>query len=218
MNRLPRLVIFDCDGVLVDSERITNQVIRDNLARYGLDIELSRVLDLFVGGTMQTVMDLAKSMGADLPKSWLDEIYDDIFAALSEGCTLIPGVPDVLDALDAAGIPYAVGSNGPHAKMKITLVKTGLMERLAGRIVSREDVVHPKPAPDVYLKAAALLDVKPEHCVVIEDSVSGAKAGRAAGMRCFGFAADTALEKLTPICDAIFTEMRQLPELLGLKE
>ncbi|MEP3783574.1 HAD family phosphatase [Ascidiaceihabitans sp.] len=212
----PKLVIFDCDGVIVDSEKLTNAVMRDNLAGYGLNLSIAQIMDLFVGGTMQGVMELARDMGAELPEAWLDEIYGEMFVALSRDVELVAGVDTVLDRLDAAGIPYAIGSNGPHAKMDITLTKTAIKARFEGRIYSREDVAAPKPAPDVYLKASQDAGVAPADCVVIEDSASGARAAVAAKMRCFGFHADTPRKKLTPHCDALFARMSDLPDLLGV--
>lgn len=216
MQLPPDFVIFDCDGVLVDSEGITNLVIQDNLAKYGLDVAVDDIIRLFVGGTMAGVMSQARSMGATLPDDWLDEIYPEMIERLGREVTLVPGAVDVLDALDVAGIGYAVGSNGPHRKMDVTLARTGLASRLKGRVYSREDVPNPKPAPDVYLKAASEAGFAPSRCVVIEDSPSGAKAGKAAGMVTFGFAAETDPARLHPICDAVFEDMAQLPLLLGL--
>ncbi len=216
MQLPPDLVIFDCDGVLVDSERVTNAVLQGNLARYGLDLDVAQIVGLFVGGTMPGVMQTAREMGADLPEGWLHEIYREMFAALGARCEVVDGVLPVLEALDVAGNAYAVGSNGPHAKMQITLTKTGLMPRVAGRVVSREDVAHPKPAPDVYLHAAALCGVTPARCVVIEDSPSGARAAVAAGMTCFGYTASFPAAKLAPQCVATFNHMADLPGLLGL--
>ena len=216
MQMPPDMVIFDCDGVIVDSEGITNRVMQENFRKYGLDLEFNEIMRLFVGGTMQGVMELACEMGATLPDDWLDEIYPEMHAALAVEVEAIPGAIAVLDALDAAGIPYAIGSNGPHAKMDVTLTRTGLKERLAGRIYSREDVPNPKPAPDVYLLAAGNAGIAPDRCVVVEDSASGAKAGVAAGMRTYGFYGETPKERLAPICDDLFADMNDLPKLLGL--
>jgi len=216
MHMPPDMVIFDCDGVIVDSESITNRVMQENFKRYGLSIEFDALASLFVGGTMQGVMIRAREMGADLPDDWLDEIYPEMFDALRDQVEPIKGVIAVLDALDAAAIPYAIGSNGPHAKMDITLSRTGLAERFEGRIVSRTDVAQGKPAPDVYLKAAKDAGIAPERCVVIEDSATGAKAGVAAGMFTIGFYEETPKERLAPICDALFDDMADLPKLLGL--
>ncbi|WP_425040618.1 HAD family hydrolase [Primorskyibacter sp. S187A] len=217
MHLPPDLVIFDCDGVLVDSEPITNRVVQANLAGYGLQLTQEETVAQFVGGTMKGVMERAIALGADLPDTWLDEIYSAMFAALATDVDVIPGVPEMLDRLDGAGILVAVGSNGPHAKMDITLERTGLLPRFAGKIVSHQDVPQAKPAPDVYLEAARRSGVVPARAVVVEDSVSGAKAGKAAGMFTLGYAADTDPAKLAPICDVVFQDMSALPGLLGLK-
>lgn len=212
----PDMVLFDCDGVLVDSETLTADAICSNLGRYGLPIGPEELSQFFLGGTIMGVETKALELGAKLPPRWIDEIYSEIFEVLGAHVELIPGVLGVLDHLDAAGIPYAVGSNGPHRKMEITLTRTGIADRLKGRVYSREDVTTPKPAPDVYLKAAQDAGIAPVRCVVIEDSPNGARAGIAAGMFTYGFAAETDRARLEPVCDAIFTAMEDLPGLLGL--
>lgn len=209
----PLLVLFDCDGVLVDSEIVTNRIIQKNLAARGLDLPLEEILSLFVGGTMAGVERIARDLGATLEANWLDRIYVDIFAALASECEMMPGVADVLDHLARAAIPFAVCSNGPHAKMGITLGGCRLKERFSGRIYSREDVPNPKPAPDIYLHAAKLAGVAPAHCVVIEDSVNGATAGKAAKMRTLGYAHHTNPAQLAPVCDAVFDHMSKLPKI-----
>lgn len=216
MQMPPDMVIFDCDGVIVDSESITDRVMQASFKRYGLELATDEIVRLFVGGTMQGAMDNAIKLGAALPSDWLDLIYPEIFDALEQEVKPIPDVITVLNMLDAASIPYAIGSNGPHAKMEVTLTRTGLKERFKGRIYSREDVPNAKPAPDVYLHAAKQAGIAPERCVVIEDSASGAKAGVAAGMRTYGFYGETPRERLAPICDELFGDMKELPKLLGL--
>lgn len=213
----PDMVLFDCDGVLVDSETLTADVLCRNLAQHGLTLSPKELADLFLGGTIMGVAEQSRKMGAALPATWIDDIYEEIFSALDAGVEAIPGVWAVLDRLDAAGIGYAIGSNGPHRKMEITLGRTGLIERFRGRVYSREDVATPKPAPDVYLKAASDAGVAPGRCVVIEDSPNGARAGKAAGMVCFGFCAETPAARLAPVCDALFASMEALPALLGLE-
>ncbi|MGI9424503.1 MAG: HAD family hydrolase, partial [Hyphomicrobiaceae bacterium] len=110
---MPKLVIFDCDGVLVDTEPPTNAVIATNLARYGLELTVTQCVELFMGGTMASVAEKVREMGYPLPRDWTDEIYQELFARLAEGVSVIPGVLDVLDGLDADAVPYCVGSNGP---------------------------------------------------------------------------------------------------------
>ncbi|MGJ8545645.1 MAG: HAD family hydrolase [Sulfitobacter sp.] len=212
----PDLVIFDCDGVLVDSEPLTLRALCDDLAGRGLALGAAEAAALFVGGTMQGVMQIARDRGADLPHDWIDLVDAKIFAVLEAECLPVPGIEAVLDALAAAGIPVAVASNGPMAKMEVTLGRTGLRQRLGGHVYSAHDCAAPKPAPDVYLKAASRAGIDPARCAVIEDSASGARAGQAAGMRVFGFAADTPAQKLAPHADQVFYEMKELPGLLGL--
>lgn len=214
--RRPEYVLFDCDGVLVDSEPLTNQVIRDDLADRGLDLSLEQVMALFLGGTIASDMAKARAMGALLPDDWVQRIDAKAYAVLAERCEQIPRVSTVLDRLDSAAIGYAVASNGPIAKMDVTLNRTALIGRFTGRIFSASDCAASKPAPDVYLKAAVEAGIAPARCAVVEDSASGARAGKAAGMQVFGFASHTPAEKLSPHCHRVFTDMDQLPGLLGL--
>lgn len=210
------MVVFDCDGVIVDSERMLNEVLRDDLALYGLDISVEEVMDRFIGGTMDGVAVKARAAGADLPDDWVESFYPKAYKRLGEEVELIPGIVGVLDALDAAGVPYAVGSNGRIEKMEITLGRTGLLSRFEGRLLSGQDFPAPKPAPDVFLGAMALVGADPAKCAVIEDSATGARAGRASGAKVFGFYAETAREKLEPHADVLFDRMEDLPGLLGL--
>ena len=216
LDCVPKLVIFDCDGVVVDSEPLTLQLIRDDLAARGLQLDLTKTTDLFMGGTIAGADTQAREMGADIPEDWVDLIYDKVFAALARKVEPIPGIGVVLDRLDRQGIPYAIGSNGPHRKMEITLARCGLAARFAGRTYSREDVAAPKPAPDVYLLAASQAGVAPQDCVVIEDSATGAQAAVAAGMAVFGFARETPRAKFEGLTELLFDDMGQLPALLGL--
>ena len=216
LDCVPKLVIFDCDGVVVDSEPLTLQLIRDDLAARGLPLDLTKTTDLFMGSTIAGAGAQAREMGADIPEDWVDLIYDEVFAALARKVEPIPGIGVVLDRLDRQGIPYAIGSNGPHRKMEITLARCGLAARFAGRTYSREDVAAPKPAPDVYLLAASQAGVAPQDCVVIEDSATGAQAAVAAGMAVFGFARETPRAKFEGLTELLFDDMGQLPALLGL--
>ena len=212
----PKLVIFDCDGVLVDSERLTNEVLQASLASYGFDLPVDEIMHLFVGGTMAGVQKEVGRRGVELPADWVTMINAKVATVLAAKVELIPSVVDVLDRLDAAHIPYAVGSNGPMGKMQATLGRTGLWDRMRGRIYTAHDCAAQKPAPDVYFKAAELAGVDPVDCAVVEDSASGARAAVAAKMRCFGFCADTPASKLSSHCVATFDDMRELPKLLEI--
>ncbi len=184
----PRLVIFDCDGVLVDTESTTDVVISDNLTRHGLRIAPGEVHSLFAGGTMRSVMEEARRRGTILPDEWLDEIYASVFAALRHGVPIIEGVFDLINALDRAGVARAIASNGPLAKMEISLTPSGLWNLFEGRIYSGHD--HgPKPQPDMLLQIIADADVRADETVMIDDMPAGFLAARAAGIRCLGYVA-----------------------------
>jgi len=210
-------VIFDCDGVVVDSEGLSFDLLAQELAQYGHPMGHDQMRALFLGGTMRSFWAAARGLCVPLPDDWVDAQYARMFAALAEHTPLIPGILDVLDTLDAAGLPYAMGSNGPPRKMQITMSQhPGLIERFGGRIYSAQTLGAPKPAPDVYLHAAAMLGVTAANCVVVEDSVSGAKAARAAGMRCMGFAEHGPGDDLAAVGAVVFHNMKDLPALLGL--
>jgi HAD superfamily hydrolase (TIGR01509 family) len=212
----PDGVIFDCDGVLVDSETVAFDQMEADLAIHGPGITRAQMeADLF-GLTLAGVAAKATTLGAHLPKDWIEDFYARLYAKLEQGISLVPGVLTVLDALDAAKIPYAIGSNGSPRKMEITLGQhPGLIERFQGRIFSGQETPRPKPFPDLFLKAAASMNVAPKACVVIEDSPTGARAARAAGMRCFGYAPH-GIAALQAEGAVTFTRMADLPSLLSL--
>jgi HAD superfamily hydrolase (TIGR01509 family) len=218
MTDLPKLVIFDCDGVLVDSEPAATEVITDNLARHGLILTEHEADILFTGGTMKGAEAEARARGADLPADWLREIYDEIHARLRQGVPLIDGVVDVLDALERAGVPFCVGSNGSETKMAITLTPSGLHDRLKGRLYSAHTLGVAKPDPGLFLQAAADFGIAPGDCVVIDDSPSGCIAGVRAGMRTIGFVARTDPARLTAVgADPVVRSMAEVAVLLGLQ-
>jgi HAD superfamily hydrolase (TIGR01509 family) len=139
-----------------------------------------------------------------------------MFDVLAQHVEAVPGVWDLVDGLSSRGVKMAVASNGPVKKMDITLARTGLLPKLAPHIYSGRDMQRSKPAPDVYLHAAAQLGVAAADCVVIEDSASGAKAAKAANMRCIGYAAHGIVTQLAPYCDQIAKDMGQVADHLGL--
>ncbi len=208
------LVIFDCDGVLVDSEVISNQVIVDNLAGYGLHLALSDCMSMFVGGTMSGVRNKAREMGADLPDDWTEQIYAEIYARLREGTPLIDGIPELLAQLDVSGIPYCVASNGRPEKMQITLGQNGLWERFSKVVFSAHVLGSAKPDPALFLTAAQHFDAQSP--VVIEDSENGVTAAIRANMRCLAYAAHDDGARLAALGGEVFTDMSHVPRLLGL--
>lgn len=210
------LVIFDCDGVLVDSEPIANRLIVRALAEAGLPVSETAARREFLGGKLTVIRQNAeRRLGRRLPEDWVDRIYAEQFALFRNDLKTIAGIESVLDALDAGNVPYCVGSNGPPAKMAVTLGVTGLAPRFAGRVFSADHVGIPKPAPDLYLYCADRMRVDPARCAVIEDSPRGAAAGVAAGMTVFGFASSVPARDMREAgCAATFTEMTGLIDLL----
>ena len=214
---IPAAVLFDCDGVVIDSEPPTFDLLAEDLSQRGLTLSHAEMERLFLGGTIERVGKIARELGGDIPNDWVPYFYDRLYARLAEGAPLIPGVMGVFEALDAAGVPYAIGSNGTGRKMEITIGQhPDLARRLQGRLFSGVDLKMLKPAPDLYLHAARALGADPARCVVIEDSATGARAARAAGMRCMGYAPTGATAALLAEGAEPFARMADLPGLLGL--
>lgn len=213
---IPSAVLFDCDGVVVDSEAIAFDLLRGELAGAGLVLDHAAMERHFLGGTVADLFHKARGLGADLPPGWVPAFYERLYARLRLGVPLVPGIGAVLDRLAAAGVPVAIGSNGSAEKMQITLGQhPQVLARFGGHLYSGQALGRPKPAPDLYLHAAAMLGADPARAVVIEDSATGARAARAAGMRCYGYApgggAALVAEGALP-----FTDMSALPGLLGV--
>jgi len=181
-----RLVIFDCDGVLVDSERLAHEVIVEMLAQHGVPMSLEEALRRFIGlGDEATVVAVAQCLGRETPPGFLADLLDRTHEAFPGRLRAIPGIEAALDWLP---VPRCVASNGSPEKMQLSLGLTGLLPRLQGHIYSAWQVPRPKPFPDLHLFASANEGVEPSECVVVEDSPAGIRAARAAGMRVFGYA------------------------------
>jgi HAD superfamily hydrolase (TIGR01509 family) len=214
-----RTVIFDCDGVLVDSEAISNRVLAGLLTEFGLPLTPEESMEAFLGRSWKTIQAWAAERGATLTEDFRLQYREAMFAAFEHDLRPVPGV---LAALDAIDLPACVASSGSHEKLRFTLGHTGLLERFDGRIFSATEVEHGKPAPDLFLHAAAAMGWEPATCAVVEDSPAGVEAGLAAGMTVFGYAATTPAAQLTRAAsrpgtgDAlrVFTDMAELPGLL----
>ncbi|MER7520044.1 HAD family hydrolase [Streptomyces sp. NPDC126499] len=209
------LVIFDCDGVLVDSERIYCRVDREVFARLGAEFTEAELVEHFVGSPQEIWTALVEERrGEPLPEDWHEPFRALYEEALDAELTVVEGVTDVLDALD---VPFCLASNGSHRSIRRNLTRTGLLDRFEGRIFSAHDVARGKPAPDLFLHAAATMGVAPERCAVVEDSAYGVQAARAAGMRAFGYTGGlTRAERLSGERTVVFEDMRLLPGLLGV--
>lgn len=208
-----QLVIFDCDGVLVDSERLSVDVDRRVLAELGWHLSADEIVHRFVGrSNAHFRAEVEAHLGWALPDDWetpYEHWYIDAFERDLEA------VPGVEAALDDIAMPTCVASSGSHAKIRTTLGLTGLLPRFAGRIFSADDVANGKPAPDLFLHAASSMGVAPADCVVVEDSRFGVKAARAAGMRVLGYAGGLTPADWLTEASRVFTDMAELPSLLG---
>ncbi|MBP0484110.1 HAD family hydrolase [Sagittula salina] len=213
-TNLPRAVIFDCDGVIVDSEPQTLALIREDIAGRGFLLTDAQLHSL-IGGTMADVARRARALGAELPEDWVEIFYRRLYAHLAEGTALIPGIPALLDRLARAGIAMGIGSNGSEEKMNVTLGQHPEVRARFDVILSGQTLARPKPAPDLYLEVARRLGHPPEACVVIEDSATGARAGIAAGMRVYGYAPE-GNPALAETGASLFASMSELPGLIGV--
>lgn len=208
------LVIFDCDGVLVDTERIAVRIDVIVLAELGWPMTEAEVVERFMGRSDEEMTaDIEAHLGRRLPASWEEPFRHLYRQALAAELKPVPGV---VEALEAIALPTCVASSGTHEKIRFTLGLTGLYERFAGRIFSVSDVARGKPAPDLFLHAARRMGVPPAHCAVVEDSRYGVEAARAAGMRAFGYAGGLAPKgSLAGAQTVVFEDMQELPRLLA---
>jgi len=205
------LVIFDCDGVLVDSENITNRIGQALLAEYGLTLSLEQMDELFVGRSTPECVDIVTQLlGHAPPENYLREFARRTTEAWRQQLRPIAGV---LGFLETLSLPYCVASNGSFAETQTKLEITGLLDKFDRRIFSGLDTPRPKPAPDVYLHAAKTMGADPSQCLVIEDSAVGVSAGAAAGMTVIGFAPDGNGENLLAAgADRCIDSLQQLLE------
>ncbi|MFF0227968.1 HAD family hydrolase [Streptomyces sp. NPDC004629] len=209
------LVIFDNDGVLVDSEPISNRLLAAYLTELGHPTSYEDSLRDYMGAAMHRVHDLvAERTGQRLPADFDDVFHARVFAAFEQDLKPVSGVGGVLEKLAADGVPYCVASSGSHERIRVGHRTTGLDRWFEdSRIFSSQDVGRGKPAPDLFLYAAERMGVAPQRCVVVEDSPLGVRAAVAAGMDVYGFTVMTPPEKLTG-AGQLFSDMQQLADLL----
>ena len=214
----PALVIFDCDGVLVDSETIANRIMAEAITATGIPMTYEECRARFVGGTLQRVIDtLEEWLGKPLPAGWKEAFEARRNAAFREELKPVPGIAAALEAIRASGTPICVASSGNLEKMNLTLGLTGLKTPFGGKLFSATMVSHGKPEPDLFLYAAEQMGQAPENCVVVEDSLLGVTAAMAAGMRVLAYAAEGDADALTAAGGLPFTDMAELPGLLGIE-
>lgn len=207
-----RSVIFDCDGVLVDSEEIANRALAGLLTEAGVPTSYDEAVDSFRGRSMDAVLEIAaERMGRPLPFDLSARYYETIKDVFERELKPVPGVIEALDRID---LPNCVASNGPLHKMEVTLRITGMWERFEGRVFSADEVAAGKPAPDLFLHAAGRMGFDPSTTAVVEDSSLGVEAARSAGMRVFAYASHTTPDDLATAGGQPFTDMADLPDLL----
>lgn len=215
---LPALVIFDCDGVLVDSEAISSRIMAESINAAGIAITYQECRARFVGGTLQRVIDTIEEWrGEALPAGWKEDFEARRNEAFRKELNAVPGVEEVIGLLRGQAVPFCVASSGSPEKMDLTLQLTGLRRHFGDNVFSAAEVATGKPAPDLFLHAAEQMGQQPETCVVVEDSLLGVAAGMAAGMRVLAYAAGNDADALTAAGAQPFASMAELPGLIGLE-
>ncbi len=207
------LVIFDCDGVLVDSEPLSNRALAEALAAAGYPMGVEETTRIFMGRSWPSCVVIMRERFGVVPPGIEQDYRHRMTAAFEAELAPVPGAEAAIDAV-AREHATCVASSGSHEKMRHSLGLTGLYERFAGRIFSAQDVAVGKPAPDLFLHAAASMGFAPGDCVVVEDSPVGVQAASAAGMRVLGYAGRTRATQLAA-ADAVFADMAELPALTG---
>ncbi|WP_210530156.1 HAD family hydrolase [Rubellimicrobium arenae] len=190
----PDLVIFDFDGCLVDSEAMALEILAELLAELGAPEDVG-ALRRFLGVSLHVVLEhVARATGRPCPPDFAAEWHRRLFAAYERELRVMAGAAEFLDRLDALGLPCCIASGAATPRLEAALRLSGLAGRFAGRAYSADLVAHGKPAPDLFLLAAARQGTRPERCVVVEDATSGVKGAVAAGMRVLGFVGGSHLE------------------------
>jgi HAD superfamily hydrolase (TIGR01509 family) len=210
------LAIFDCDGVLVDSEPIAARLTAESVSELGWAMSPELAKREFLGDTFANIIRrVEEKLGRQVPADWPARSQARLLAALELELTPVKGVCEALEALASAGVTLAVGSQGSHQKMQLTLGVTGMLPFFEGRIFSATQVARPKPAPDLFLLAADTLGFAPRETVVIEDSTRGVKAALAAGMRVLGYTASVGYAAIVAAGAEPLDDMACVPARLG---
>ncbi len=210
---MTELVIFDCDGVLVDSEPISVRLDVELLAELGLTMTVEEVIERFVGRSPEVIVQAVEAeLGHPPPDGWFERGEQELRERFEAELEPVPGI---VEALGRITLPACVASSSPPERLRFKLELTGLYDRFAGRIFSASEVANGKPAPDLFLYAAERMGVQPAGCVVVEDSRYGVQAARAAGMDVLGYAGGlTPADVLAGPRTVVFDDMRSLPDLL----
>ena len=210
----PKCIIFDCDGTLVDSEHVTNQIIAEMAEELGVTMTGDEATATFGGKTLDAVLYKMRELsGKEIPDDWLPRLIKEVSEAWKTELKPVDGVRELLESLE---IPICVASNGEPIHVNQSLEMTGLRDFFDGNIFCASDVGVPKPAPDLFLYAAKKMGFKPEQCIVIEDSISGVVAATRAKIKVYGLVKMCSAEELENAGAIPFTNMLNLPALLGI--
>ncbi|AHJ64353.1 Phosphatase/phosphohexomutase family protein [Granulibacter bethesdensis] len=217
MRTVPlRMVIFDCDGVLIDSETIASRVVAASLTEEGLPMTPDEAHRIFLGMSLIDMVPLIEKMlGRPVSPGWRPALASALLKALEMESVTVPGAKEVLEGMAALGLEWRVASNSSQAEMAVKFARTGLSYLTEGRTFSGGPggSLKPKPAPDVFLAAAADAGIPAEACVVVEDSIPGSRGARAAGMEILGFAPYGDGEALKAEGVTVFRALSELPML-----
>ena len=210
----PKCIIFDCDGTLVDSEEVTNDIIAEMAGELGVKMTGKEATATFGGKTLDAVLYKMRELsGKEIPDDWLPRLIKEVSEAWKTELKPVDGIRELLESLD---IPICVASNGEPIHVNQSLEMTGLRDFFDGNIFCASDVGVPKPAPDLFLYAAKKMGFKPEQCIVIEDSISGVMAASRAKIKVYGLVKMCSAEELKNAGAIPFTNMLNLPALLGI--
>ena len=210
-----RLVIFDCDGVLVDSEGPSNRLVAQEITLLGWPMTTAESTALFIGKPLSDIPPVVEAkLGRKVPPGWVDLLRGKLIHVLTNEVEAMPGAHDALRATTALGLPYRIASNSSHEEMAVKFARVAMVELVHGRTHSARDVRAGKPAPDLFLHAAAQSGVPPSACLVVEDSVPGAQAARAAGMACVGLAPHGDDPALRAAGAVLIRSLHELPAIL----
>ena len=213
MNKI-KCIIFDCDGTLVDSEPLTNNVIAEMAGELGIQMTGDESTKLWGGKTIDAVVYGMKEMsGKDLPDDWIPRLVQKVSEAYKHDLVAMDGISEVLDSLKIA---TCVASNGRPGHVENSLKLTGLYKYFEGRVYTASEVANPKPDPALFLYAADKMGFSKDECVVIEDSITGVTASVRAGIRVLGLVNMSSKDELIEAGAEPFTNMHELPKLLGL--
>ena len=210
----PECIIFDCDGTLVASEEVTNDIIAEMAGELGVKMTGKEATATFGGKTLDAVLYKMRELsGKEIPDDWLPRLIKEVSEAWKTELKPVDGVRELLESLD---IPICVASNGEPIHVNQSLEMTGLRNFFDGNIFCASDVGVPKPAPDLFLYAAKKMGFKPKQCIVIEDSISGVVAATRAKIKVYGLVKMCSAEELENAGAIPFTNMLNLPALLGI--